>query len=141
MNHTDTSPIKLRKNWNAREMQALFDERAGRTDPRIYTDEDLYQIELERVFGRSWLLLGHETQIKKPGDYTTNYMGEDPVLVVRQKDGSIAVFLNQCRHRGMRIRSEEHTSELQSLMSISYAVFCLKQKLKRYYAHDINHVA
>src|SRR3546814_15721156 len=53
MNHTDTSPIKLRKNWNAREMQALFDERAGRTDPRIYTDQDLYQIELARVFSRS----------------------------------------------------------------------------------------
>src|SRR3546814_1319357 len=113
-------------------MQALFDERAGRTDPRIYTDEDLYQIELERVFGRSWLLLGHETQIKKPGDYTTNYMGEDPALVVRQKDGSIAVFLNQCRHRGMRTcrsdagnRSEEQTSELQSLMRNPYATFCL----------------
>src|SRR3546814_4862450 len=95
-------------------------------------------IELERVFGRSWLLLGHETQIKKPGDYTTNYMGEDHVLVVREKDGSIAVFLNQCRHRGMRIcrsdagnakdRSEEHASELQSLMSSPYAVSWLKKK-------------
>src|SRR3546814_13776323 len=97
MNHTDTSPIKLRKNWNAREMQALFDERAGRTDPRIYTDEDLYQIELERVFGRSWLLLGHETQIKKPGDYTTNDMGEDPVRSEERRVGQECV--STCRSR------------------------------------------
>nr|AAA25735.1 protein 1 [Pseudomonas putida] len=103
MNQTDTSPIRLRRSWNTSEIEALFDEHAGRIDPRIYTDEDLYQLELERVFARSWLLLGHETQIRKPGDYITTYMGEDPVVVVRQKDASIAVFLNQCRHRGMRI--------------------------------------
>lgn len=103
MSHNDTQPIKLKKTWRDSDIQALVRDDTGRLDPRIYTDEDLYQLELERVFGRSWLLLGHETQISKPGDYITNYMGEDPVLVVRQKDGTIAVFLNQCRHRGMRI--------------------------------------
>lgn len=103
MSQNDTQPIKLSKTWRDSDIQALVREDIGRLDPRIYTDEDLYQLELERVFGRSWLLLGHETQIRKPGDYITNYMGEDPVLVVRQKDGTIAVFLNQCRHRGMRI--------------------------------------
>lgn len=89
--------------WSNDEINALFSDEKGRIDPRIYTDEDLYQLELERVFGRSWLLMGHETQIPKPGDFMTNYMGEDPVIVVRQKNGDIRVFLNQCRHRGMRI--------------------------------------
>ncbi|MFP3562998.1 Rieske 2Fe-2S domain-containing protein [Paraburkholderia sp. SIMBA_030] len=103
MSHNDTHPIKLSKTWRDSDIQALVREDTGRLDPRIYSDEDLYQLELERVFGRSWLLLGHESQISKSGDYITNYMGEDPVLVVRQKDGTIAVFLNQCRHRGMRI--------------------------------------
>ncbi|MDD4937115.1 MAG: SRPBCC family protein [Acidiphilium sp.] len=89
--------------WTDQQILDMVDESTGRLDPRIYSDESLYQLELERVFGRAWLLLGHESQVRSPGDYLTNYMGEDPVLVVRQKDGSIKVFLNQCRHRGMRI--------------------------------------
>lgn len=91
------------KRWTDADIAALVDEKNGMVNPQIYTDEALYELELERVFGRSWLLLGHETQIPKPGDYMTNYMGEDPVIVARQKTGEIRVFLNQCRHRGMRI--------------------------------------
>nr|AFW98858.1 NtdA1 [Rhodococcus sp. ZWL3NT] len=89
--------------WADADIAELVDERTGRLDPRIYTDEALYEQELERIFGRSWLLMGHETQIPKAGDFMTNYMGEDPVMVVRQKNGEIRVFLNQCRHRGNRI--------------------------------------
>lgn len=92
-----------RTRWADSDIAALVDTGNGRLDPRIYTDQALYEQELERIFARSWLLLGHESQIAKPGDYLTNYMGEDPVVVARQKDGSIRVFLNQCRHRGMRI--------------------------------------
>ncbi|XVV15130.1 aromatic ring-hydroxylating dioxygenase subunit alpha [Actinoplanes sp. CA-131856] len=86
----------------------LFDAESGYIDPRIYTDQAIYERELEQVFGRSWLFLAHESQLPKRGSFVQAYMGEDPVMVVRQKDGSVKAFLNQCRHRGMRIcRSDQ----------------------------------
>lgn len=107
MNSTMTtpveSPVRWARNWTPDAIRALVDQDNGKLDARIYADEDLYKLELERIFARSWLMLGHESHIPKAGDYMTTYMGEDPVIMVRQKDRSIKVFLNQCRHRGMRI--------------------------------------
>ncbi len=86
-----------------RSMIDLVGGDGGEINPAIYVDEDIYRRELEQVFGRSWLFLAHGSQIPETGDFVSTYMGEDPVLVVRQKDGSVVAFLNQCRHRGMRI--------------------------------------
>lgn len=93
----------IHSTWNNEGIKSLIDNENGLIDPRIYTDEGIYELEQERIFARSWILLGHESHLPKSGDYMTAYIGEDPVVVVRQKDRSIKVFLNQCRHRGMRI--------------------------------------
>lgn len=85
------------------DLSDVFDEQAGTISPVIYSDPDIYQMELERIFSRSWLFIAHETHIPKAGDYFSTYMAEDPVIAVRQKDGGVRVFLNQCRHRGMKI--------------------------------------
>ena len=89
--------------WDEGSLESLINTREGWIDPKIYTDETLYELELERIFSKSWLLLCHESHIKNPGDYLTTYMGNDSVVVARQKDGSIRAFLNQCSHRGMRL--------------------------------------
>ncbi|MPY81668.1 MAG: Rieske 2Fe-2S domain-containing protein, partial [Actinophytocola sp.] len=60
-------------------------------------------MELEQVFARSWLFVGHESQIPNPGDFTQTTMGEDPVIVTRAQDMSIQVLLNSCRHRGAKV--------------------------------------
>ena len=75
----------------------------GLVSRRIFFDPEIYQVELERIFARCWLFLGHESQIPEPGDYMTAYMGEDPVLVCRGDDGKVRAFLNSCRHRGMKV--------------------------------------
>jgi phenylpropionate dioxygenase-like ring-hydroxylating dioxygenase large terminal subunit len=82
------------------DLRRLCDMDAGTIHPTIYTDEAIYREELDRVFGRAWVLLCPEQQIPNPGDWFNTYVGADRVIVVRQKDGSIKGLLNQCRHRG-----------------------------------------
>ena len=89
------------------DIASLVDAAEGRVTPLIYTDPDIYQLEMEKIFGRCWLFLAHESQIPKAGDFFNTYMGEDPIIVVRQKDGTVKAFLNQCRHRSMRVSSAD----------------------------------
>lgn len=80
----------------------------GLISPQVFSSQEIYELELERVFGRSWLFLAHDSQIPRPGDFFSTYMGADPVMIVRQRDGSAAAFLNACRHRGMKVcRADE----------------------------------
>lgn len=80
-----------------------FDAEDGTIKAAAFVDPEIYALEQQSIFRRCWLFLAHETQIPKAGSFLSTYMGEDPVVVVRQKDGGVKAFLNQCRHRGMRL--------------------------------------
>jgi len=74
----------------------------------FYTSPDDYQIDLEMIWYRDWLFVGHDCEVPNPGSYLTVQIGEYPVIVVRDRDGNIRAYHNSCRHRGSRICSEEH---------------------------------
>lgn len=86
--------------WDKASIKALFDPATGWLDRRVLSDESLYQLELERIFARSWNFMCHESQLKAPGDYLISYIGEDQIIVVRDEDGEVHALLNTCRHRG-----------------------------------------
>ncbi|MBV9151993.1 MAG: Rieske 2Fe-2S domain-containing protein, partial [Alphaproteobacteria bacterium] len=81
----------------------MVDLQSGQISREIFVNETIYQEELERVFARAWLFVGHESQIPHPGDFAVAGMGEESVILCRDRAGEVHVFLNSCRHRGMKV--------------------------------------
>ena len=87
----------------ASKINGLVDWTNGTVSREIFVNEELYRQELERIFARSWLLIGHESQVPKPGDFFTSSMGDESVILTRDRESKLHVFLNSCRHRGMKV--------------------------------------
>jgi len=69
-------------------------------DQRFYTDPEIYQLELDRIVTRNWILAGHASQIPDAGDYLVFSLTNESAIIVRGKDGRVRAFANICRHRG-----------------------------------------
>ncbi|NIV74917.1 MAG: Rieske 2Fe-2S domain-containing protein, partial [Gammaproteobacteria bacterium] len=71
-----------------------------RVDRRIFTDPDLFELELRFIFEGTWIYLAHESQIPNPNDFMTGHMGRQPIILNRNASGELGGFINACAHRG-----------------------------------------
>lgn len=79
----------------------------GWVDGSIYTDEEIFRAELDRIFKKTWLYVAHESEVPEVGDYQRRELAGEPVIVVRDRDGELRVLLNRCRHRGNLVCQEQ----------------------------------
>jgi phenylpropionate dioxygenase-like ring-hydroxylating dioxygenase large terminal subunit len=130
--------------WDKAAIGALFDLKTGLLDRRVFCDEALYRLEMERIFARGWNFMCHDSQLPNAGDYLVNYIGEDQVIVVRDEAGTVNVLLNTCRHRGNALCRAEQGRAKTFVCSYHGWNYALDGKLigvpgqKTYYHDDID---
>ena len=91
----DAHSMKLQDRW--------VDEARGLVSREIFVSDDVYRLELERIFDRTWMFVAHESEVPATGDYVVRTLGSAPVIVVRDADRAVHVLLNSCRHRGTKL--------------------------------------
>lgn len=112
------------------QLVGLVDDEHGIISRDLFVDPEIYKQELETLFTRAWLFVGHESQIPNPGDFFTSRMGEESVILCRDKRGGLHVLLNSCRHRGMKVcRYESGNTSLFTCPYHSWA-YTLDGKLR-----------
>ncbi|WP_298379317.1 benzoate 1,2-dioxygenase large subunit [Azospirillum sp.] len=66
----------------------------------VFTDPALFELEMTHIFEGNWIYLAHESQVPGKNDYFTTYIGRQPIIIARNKDGKLGAFINACSHRG-----------------------------------------
>ena len=77
-----------------------------RVHRKVYTDPEVFALEVDRIFGCAWNYVGHQSQVPNPGDYFATTIANRPVVMVRHSDGQIRVLQNHCAHRGAKVISD-----------------------------------
>ncbi|HEX7741723.1 MAG TPA: aromatic ring-hydroxylating dioxygenase subunit alpha, partial [Sphingobium sp.] len=95
----------------------------------FYIDEDYFKLDMEMIYYRDWLFMGHDCELPKPGAYFTVQIGQYPVVIVRGRDNVIRAFHNSCRHRGSRVCTKEHGSSVRLVCPYHQWAYDLDGKL------------
>jgi phenylpropionate dioxygenase-like ring-hydroxylating dioxygenase large terminal subunit len=72
-----------------------------------YVDPDVFELEMERIFARTWVYVGHESEVPQPGSFITTNVGRQPIVMARNREGQIRLLFNRCMHRGAIVCREE----------------------------------
>jgi Rieske 2Fe-2S family protein len=79
-------------------------------DQPFYIDADYFQQDLEQIWYKDWLFIGHDCEVPEAGNYMTVQVGAYPVVIVRDTEGRVNAFHNSCRHRGSRVCNQDRGS-------------------------------
>ena len=94
-----------------------------RVHRRVYSDQAIFDMEMDRIFEKVWIYAGHESQVPKAGDYYTVQIGRQPMIMIRHSDGSIKILHNRCPHRGAMICGNRH-GNTGRVFTCSYHSWC-----------------
>lgn len=72
-------------------------------DRRVYTDPEVFELEMDRIWSRAWIYVAHESQIPERGDFYTTALAHQPVLLVRHDEDTFYLFFNRCAHKGTKV--------------------------------------
>ena len=72
----------------------------------VYTSQEIFELEMERLWSRTWIYVGHASQVPNAGDFITVDIAAKPVIMVRHTDGTIRVLMNRCAHKGTKVVSD-----------------------------------
>ena len=70
---------------------------------QLYTDPEIFKEEMEKIFYKTWVWVAHESEIPEAGSFKTTWVGDQPVIVNRDRKGNFNTLLNRCRHRGATV--------------------------------------
>lgn len=79
----------------------------NRVNSRLYYDPAVFQEELEKIWYKTWVYVGHTSEVPNKNDYVTKSIGPTPILMVRDKDNEIRLLFNKCPHRGNQLCAYE----------------------------------
>src|SRR5436309_8404488 len=72
----------------------------------VLVEPQILELERRRIFDRCWIYVGHESEVRAPGDFKTRTVCGRPVILSRDSKNAVRVFLNTCRHRGTMVLRE-----------------------------------
>jgi Rieske 2Fe-2S family protein len=98
---------------------ATFTAGARTLARQYFVSPDVFAQEREKIFSKQWMLVGHQSQIAKAGDYFVQEVAGESVIIVRDKNGKVHGFYNVCRHRGTRL-CEEKNGRLSAAIQCPY---------------------
>ena len=95
-----TTPTADTREIVSRALENRPEEGVVRLNREIFTDQEIFDLEMRHIFEGNWIFLAHESQIPNVGDYLTTKIGRQPVVITRSKDGELNCLINSCSHRG-----------------------------------------
>jgi benzoate/toluate 1,2-dioxygenase subunit alpha len=86
----------------------------------VYLSQELFDLEMERLWRDTWIYVGHDSQVPAAGDYYTTEIARQPVILLRDEGGAVRVLMNRCAHKGARLVSATHGHCEQNLLRCPY---------------------
>ena len=104
MHETETAGVAKVPHYTDEQLTGLIREDCVHRN--VYTDPEIFDLEMERIWNKAWIYVGHDSQVKQPGDYFATSIGRQPVIMTRHRDGKVHVLFNRCSHKGAQVVGE-----------------------------------